>query len=155
MNVSDNIAMTTLFIIFLVLFIIMIIMEIMLTFSNGSRPNFFYDFRVNRVLVPKLVKLNKTPEICDFLIEENKTNSHILTWRPVLFISFVTAFISTFFIKLFYRDAKLQIFILNFVIIFVIMTGFMMILNYHCFGEQIRFTNICLLKIKKLEPMTF
>jgi len=107
------------------------------------------------VLVPKLVTLNNTVEICDFLIEENKTNSHILTWRPALFISFITSCIATFFVKLFYRDAKLQIFLLNFVIIFVMMTGFMMILNYHCFGEQIRFTNIFLEKIKKSEPITF
>jgi hypothetical protein len=155
MSISDSIAMTTLFIIFLVLFILMIIMEVMLTLHNFSRPNFFYDFRINRVLVPKLVTLNKTVEICDFLIEENKTNSHILTWRPALFISFITSCIATFFVKLFYRDAKLQIFLLNFVIIFVMMTGFMMILNYHCFGEQIRFTNICLEKIKKSEPITF
>ena len=155
MSISDNIAMTTLFIIFLVLFILMIIMETMLTLHNFSRPNFFYDLRVNRVLVPKLVSLNKTVEICDFLIEENKTNSNILTWRPALFISFITSCIATFFIKLFYRDARLQIFLLNFVIIFVMMTGFMMILNYHCFGEQMRFTNICLEKIKKSQPMTF
>jgi len=155
MSISDNIAMTTLFIIFLVLFILMIIMETMLTLHNFSRPNFFYDLRVNRVLVPKLVSLNKTVEICDFLIEENKTNSHILIWRPALFISFITSCIATFFIKLFYRDARLQIFLLNFVIIFVMMTGFMMILNYHCFGEQMRFTNICLEKIKKSQPMTF
>jgi len=154
MSVSDNIAMTTLFIIFLVLFILMIFLEIGLTW-NGGRASFYYDFRVKNVLIPKLKNLNKSNEICDLLIEENIESQKILVWRPALFASFIISIVATFFIKLFYREAKIKIFLLNFVIIFVMMIGFLMLINYHCYGEQFRFVNICLEKIRKSEPMTF
>ena len=155
MTFNDSIALTYLFVFFLLIFIVMIILEVILTYTDIERPNFFYDYRLEKKLYPKLKSMNNISEICDLLIQENTHNKTILTWRPAIFTSFITAITATFFLKLYDRQLEFKIFFLNFVIIFIMLIGFSMIINYHCYGLQFQFFNVCLEKIKKTQPTNY
>jgi hypothetical protein len=140
---------TEIFIIFILItvFITMVIAEI-LHMINQWRPNFIYEIYVNNHLIPLLEKTNDAKEICDIIISENKDNS-VFLWRHAIFISFIVSIISTFLVKIFDPELKTRTFLILFLALFFINTLFMMLINFHYYGNKLNFINDCAEKIKK------
>jgi len=135
-----------LFSMIVLVFIVMIIAEI-IHYIYVYKPNFLYDFYVDKKLVPHLNSLSTNEDILNLMQSEINDNS-LLIWRQAVFISFFISLISTFIVKMYDPSFKINSFILLFISIFFVSNLLLMLINYHYYGSKSSFVNQCIVKIQ-------